>query len=74
MKGKNSPAHSQPTILEVCEDTNPGRECFFLEAWAKEIQWMKTEDGIRLMPNLASKRFNYCPTCGAYIRNIKIPK
>jgi hypothetical protein len=41
------------------------------------IAWYMLEDGTKVMPfisgeNSVSYRVNYCPSCGTYIRNIKI--
>ena len=66
---------NEKSIVEMCEDTNPATGCFFLESW--EVNWYTIEiDGIKylVMPNINSLRINYCPACGAYIREVQIEK
>lgn len=40
------------------------------------VQWMATEDGIRLMPHIIDGenrwRINYCPSCGKEVRSIEL--
>lgn len=42
-----------------------------------EINWMEMEDGTLVLPYIFGDdgneyRVNYCPSCGKYIRNIRI--
>lgn len=62
-------------ILEMCEDTNPSRGCFFLEQWKDRVNWFKMDvpgEGILCIPSVEKLRINYCPSCGAYIREVQI--
>ena len=64
-------------ILEMCEETNPHRGCNFIEKWGEMASWLLAEvDGkhYKVCHNIDNNRLNYCPTCGAYIREVKIEK
>ena len=42
------------------------------------LGWMKLEDGTRCMPYIRGRsgevmyRVNYCPSCGKYVRDVRI--
>lgn len=50
--------------------------CGFFPKTFKQYQWfsMDTEDGkVLLMPCFDNKiRVNYCPSCGAYVREVEV--
>ena len=63
-------------IKNLCQ--GGAKSCFFEKRWREYVSFMQmTEnDGqiVLIMPNINNLRFNYCPACGAHIRDMKIEK